>query len=218
MKLLIIEDDAKILSLLEQGFSEAGHICEGASVGEDALYMAQNFSYDVIILDWMLPDIEGITILKELRKQKISTPIIMLTARADIDDRVDGLSSGADDYLVKPFSFKELNARVEVLYKRAISNGVQSINIGDVAIDFSSKRVFKGEKEINLTAKEYELLLLLIKHKNSYLSKFTIEDALWGLEQPSSNAVQVNIYNLRKKLGKELIKSFKGLGYKIEIQ
>jgi len=218
MKLLIIEDDAKILSLLEQGFSEAGHIIEGASLGEDGLYMAQSFSYDVIILDWMLPDIEGIKILKELRKQKISTPIIMLTARADIDDRVDGLSSGADDYLVKPFSFKELNARVEVLYKRVLSNGEQSINIGDVVIDFSSKRVFKDEKEINLTAKEYELLLLLIKHKNSYLSKFTIEDALWGLEQPSSNAVQVNIYNLRKKLGKELIKSFKGLGYKIEIQ
>ncbi len=217
MKILIVEDDKKIAALIAQSFKEANHISEATVSGEEAIYMALEYRYDVIILDWMLSDIEGITVLKELRKKSCTTPIIMLTAKSDIDDRVDGLHSGADDYLVKPFSLKELKARVEVLYKRVLSNGINSITIRDIEINIERKSACRGSEEITLTAKEYDLLLLLIKNRNSYISKYAIEDALWGLEQPSSNAVQVNIYNLRKKLGKDFIRSFKGLGYKVEV-
>lgn len=217
MKILIVEDEKKIAALIAQSFKEANHICEATASGEEAIYMALEYRYDVIILDWMLSDIEGITVLKELRKKSLTTPIIMLTAKSDIDDRVDGLHSGADDYLVKPFSLKELKARVEVLYKRVLSNGINSITIRDIEVNIERKSVCRGSEEITLTAKEYDLLLLLIKNRNSYISKYAIEDALWGLEQPSSNAVQVNIYNLRKKLGKDFIRSFKGLGYKVEV-
>ena len=152
-----------------------------------------------------------------MRKKSITTPVIMLTAKSEVDDKIEGLGWGADDYLAKPFNFKELIARVEALYRRATNGGSNSINIGNIEIDLKTKLVKKANKTINLTAKEYEFLLLLIKNRGSYLSKLTIEDTLWVDEVPKSNAVQVNIYNLRKKLGKGFIKSFKGLGYKIEI-
>ncbi len=173
--------------------------------------------FDVIVLDWMMPNLDGLETLKAMRKKSITTPVIMLTAKSEIDDKIEGLGWGADDYLAKPFNFKELIARVEALDRRATNGGSNSIDIGNIEIDLKTKLVKKANKTINLTAKEYEFLLLLIKNRGSYLSKLTIEDTLWVDEVPRSNAVQVNIYNLRKKLGKGFIKSFKGLGYKIEI-
>ena len=217
MRILIIEDDNNLAKLLMQGFSEAGLSPFRAEDGKEGLYMLEVDSFDVIVLDWMMPELDGLQTLKEIRKKSIATPVIMLTAKAEIDDKIEGLSSGADDYLTKPFNFRELLARVQAQYRRSLSDGSNIINLQDIEVDLNSRCVTKNAKPVNLTAREYDLLLLLLKNRGSYLSKFTIEDSLWIDETPQSNAVQVNIYNLRKKIGKELIKSFKGLGYKIEI-
>lgn len=218
MKILIIEDDEHILSLLKRGFGEYNHSVEVAIDGADGEYMASINSYDVIVLDWMLPSKDGLEVLKELRIKNIKTPIIMLTAKADIDDRVLGLKNGADDYLPKPFSFKELLARVEALYRRTISSGSNTIQIKDIIIDIDSKRVKKDDIELILTQKEYELLLFLVKHKNAMVSNAMIEEQLWSEEEYiNSNVIQVTIYHLRKKIGKDFIKSFRGLGYCVEV-
>lgn len=217
MKILVIEDDEHILSLLKRGFNEYNHSVETATDGADGEYMASLNSYDVIVLDWMLPVKNGLEILQELRAKEIKTPIIMLTAKADIDDRVLGLEYGADDYLPKPFSFKELRARVEALYRRTLTSGSNTIKIKDISIDTKSKRVSKDEEELILTQKEYELLLFLLKNKNAMVSNAMIEEQLWSDEEYiNSNVIQVTIYHLRKKVGKDFIKSFRGLGYRVE--
>jgi len=217
MKILIIEDDEHILSLLKRGFSEYNHSIETATDGADGEYMASLNCYDVIVLDWMLPSKNGLEILQELRVKNIKTPIIMLTAKADIDDRVLGLQNGADDYLPKPFSFKELRARVEALYRRTLTSGSNTIHVKDIVIDIDSKKVKKDEVELILTQKEYELLLFLVKHKNAMVSNAMIEEQLWSDEEYiNSNVIQVTIYHLRKKIGKDFIKSFRGLGYCVE--
>ncbi len=217
MKILIIEDDKHILSFLTRGFEEDGYVVDSAMDGAEGEYMALMHTYDVIILDWMLPSKDGLEIIKSLRKKNITTPTIMLSAKGETRDKISGLRSGADDYLPKPFSFEELLARVEALYRRNISKGGTSIAIGNISIDTNSKIVTRDDEVVNLTAKEYELLLFLLKHKNSMVSNEMIEEQLWNhQEYINSNVIQVTIYNLRKKLGKERIESFRGLGYKIE--
>lgn len=218
MKLLIIEDDKNILESLKCGFEDEGYVVDMAVDGEEGIYQANTNSYDVIVLDWMMPKFDGIEVLEVLRKDGVKTPIIMLTAKANVKDRVKGLSVGADDYLSKPFHFEELFARVEALYRRAYLSHEQSMRVGDITIKTDIKKVYLDEKELILSAKEYELLLFLIKNKNSYVSKFMLSNQLWSDEEfTKSNVVEATIYNLRKKIGKDLIKTFKGLGYKIEI-
>ncbi|DAB34745.1 MAG TPA: DNA-binding response regulator [Sulfurospirillum sp. UBA12182] len=218
MKILIVEDDENILSLLKDGFEEENYIVDVAMDGEDAQYLAQVNNYDTIILDWMLPIQSGIEVLQKLRDENINTPVIMLTAKDEIKNKVVGLKCGADDYLAKPFSFEELQARVEALYRRISFNGSNKIQIQNITIDTDKKIVQKDDAVVNLTLKEYDLLMFLIKNKNSYVSKFMIEDQLWNNQEfIASNVIEVTIFNLRKKLSKELIKNFKGLGYKIEI-
>jgi DNA-binding response OmpR family regulator len=217
MKLLIVEDDENILSFLKRGFSEDGYIVESATDGEEGEYFASHTTYDVIILDWMLPYKNGIEIIKSLRKRNITTPIIMLSAKSETKDKISGLECGADDYLSKPFSYEELRARVDALYRRKVSQGVNEIHINNITINLETKNVKKDDTTIQLTAKEYELLIFLIKHKNTMVSSTMIEEQLWtNQEYINSNVIQVTIYHLRKKLSKELIKSFRGLGYKIE--
>ena len=218
MKLLIIEDDENILSFLIRGFQEEGYIVDSSDDGEEGEYLALTNHYDIILLDWMLPSKDGMQILKTLREKKIITPIIMLTAKGDIDDKVLGLTYGADDYMSKPFSFKELNARALALYRRTISAQSNIIQVKDITIDIDKRIVSKDNKQITFTQKEYELLLFLMKHKNMLVSNMMIEEQLWNTEEfINSNVIQVTIYNLRKRLGKEFIKSTRGLGYKIEV-
>ena len=218
MKILIIEDDENILSFLKRGFEEDGYIIDTATNGEDGEYLATVNTYDLIILDWMLPMKDGMEILSTLRNQKISTPTIMLTAKSEIDDKVSALNIGADDYLSKPFSFKELNARVQALYRRSLSQSDNTIHIKNLIIDINTKVVSKDNEPLVLTHKEYELLLFLIKHKNTPVSNIMIEDQLWNYDDYiNSNVIQVTIYNLRKKIGKEFISSSRGLGYKVEV-
>ena len=217
MKILIIEDDKHILSFLTRGFEEDGYIIDSATDGLDGEYLATINTYDVIILDWMLPSKSGIDILQSLRNKNIDTPIIILSAKGEVKDKISGLKVGADDYLTKPFSFEELQARVEALYRRKISQGTNSIEIANLNINLKEKMVVIDNKQIKLTAKEYEFLLFLIKHKNSIVSKAMIEEQLWNNETYlSSNVVQVTIYHLRQKLGKNIIQSYRNLGYKIE--
>ena len=218
MKLLIIEDDANILSLLQRAFSEDGYIVDSAMDGEEGEYLALINSYDVIILDWMLPQKNGIEVISSLREKNIATPTIMLSAKGETEDKIVGLKHGADDYLSKPFSFTELEARVEALYRRNISQGMTLLKIGDIEIDSDNKIVTKNRQRVELTSKEYELLIFFFKNKNAYVSNSMIEEQLWNnQEYINSNVIQVTVYHLRKKLGKELIKSNRGLGYKVAI-
>lgn len=217
MKILIIEDDENILSLLKDGFEEENFIVETANNGSDGLYLASMNSYDVIILDWMLPQMSGIHILEKIRNEGINTAVIMLTAKDEIKNKVEGLKQGADDYLAKPFSFEELQARVEALYRRTSFKGSNTIQIKNILIDTNKKIVTLDDEVIDLSAKEYELFMFLVKNKNSYVSKFMIEEQLWTSEEIRvSNVIEVTIFKLRKKLSKDIIKNFKGLGYKIE--
>lgn len=219
MKILIIEDDTDILSFLKRGLKEDGYTIDSALNGEDGEYLATVNAYDVIILDWMLPLKSGIEVLKSLRDKNITTPVLMLTAKSETKDKVRGLKTGCDDYLSKPFSFDELEARIQALYRRSLSLNVSNkIVFQDICINIDTKTVTKENKKVNLSSKEYELLMFLIKHKNSFVSKTMIEEGLWNNEEfINSNVIQVTIHNLRKKIGKEFIQSFRGLGYKIEI-
>ncbi|WP_415396098.1 response regulator transcription factor [Sulfurimonas sp. CS5] len=217
MKILIIEDDKNILSLLKRGFEEDGYIVDSATDGEDGEYLATTNRYDVIILDWMLPIKSGIKILSSLRKNKITTPTLMLSAKGETKDKISGLNVGADDYLSKPFSFEELEARVQALHRRSLSSGVNEVQVKNATINISDKVVKIDKMIVPLTAKEYELLMFLIQHKNVMVSNAMIEEQLWNnQEYINSNVIQVTIYHLRKKLGKYFIQSSRGLGYKIE--
>ncbi len=217
MKLLIIEDDDAIVTFLKRGLCEDGHIVDSADNGADGEYLASLYRYDVIILDWMLPEKSGIEVLEALRASGIITPVIMLTAKGDLEDRIMGLNGGADDYLSKPFAYAELLARVEALHRRVVSDGSNRITHGDIVIDTYAKTIIQKGNRIECTKKEYELLLFLIHHRNAIVSSAMIEEQLWNQESfINSNVIQVTIYNIRKKFGKSLIKSYRGLGYKIE--
>ncbi len=217
MKILIIEDDDNLISILKNSFEEENYIVDCATNGNEGQYLATLNQYDVIVVDWMLPNISGIELISNIRKNNIQTPIIMLTAKNEIKDKINGLKTGADDYLSKPFSLAELQARVEALYRRSFLKNSNKIFIKNIIIEVDKKRVFQNNNEINLSAKEYELLIFLVKNKNSYISKYMIEEQLYNNEEfINSNVIEVTIFNLRKKLSKDLIQNFRGLGYKIE--
>jgi len=185
----------------------------------DGEYFACSKKYDVIILDWMLPQKSGIEVLRSLRDKKVSTPILMLTAKDEDTHKIEGLQTGSDDYLTKPFSFGELRARLYALHRRFnndYNNGV--IVLQDVKVDREKNKVYKNDEEIQLSAKEMGLLRLLIDNKNKFVSKSMIEEYIYNSEQHiASNVVSVTIHNLRKKIGNDIIKNFRGMGYKVEI-
>jgi DNA-binding response OmpR family regulator len=217
MKILIIEDDEAILSLLKRGLEEEGMIIDTAKDGEDGEYLAEINHYDIIILDWMLPQKSGIELLKDLREKGIKTPVLMLTAKDAIENKIEGLNEGADDYLTKPFNFDELLARLNAIYRRSVLKGNNKIVIDDIEVDFDSKIIRKNGEVVNLTAKEFELLEFLIANRGSVVSVDMIQDQLWNSDEfINSNVIQVIIYRLRNKLGKDLIKSKRNMGYFIE--
>ncbi len=218
MKILVVEDDPALLSLLIRVFEDEDWVVESANNGKDGLYMAQMHSFDVIVLDWMLPQMDGIEVLKRLRDEKNNTPILMLTAKSDVNFRVEGLKKGADDYLPKPFSVEELIERIKALYRRSTGSGANCIRAGILELDLDSAKVTIEGREVELKKKEYELLLFLLKHKGSPVSNSMIEEQLWDSETfLQSNVIQVTIYNLRKKIGKDLIKTSRGLGYILDV-
>jgi len=221
VNILIVEDDKKIANYSKQGFEEEGFLVDITYSGEDGLEMVEKNSYDTIILDWMLPGISGIEVCKKIREYKIITPVIMLTAKTDISDKVLGLNSGADDYVLKPFSFEELLARVNALSRRAAYKKTDIIRIDDLEVDTQKREVFRKKKKINLTAKEYEIFELLIKNRGHIVKIKNIINVLWENNNDiSSNVVNVYMHHLRHKIDeshkKKLIKTIRKHGFKID--
>jgi DNA-binding response OmpR family regulator len=219
MKILIIEDDIKIINFLKKGLEEECYIVDYSTNGDEGLYLASVNDYDLILLDIMLPIKDGMEVCKALRNENNQTPIIMLTAKDSIEDKIKGLDIGANDYLAKPFSFTELLARIRVQLRT--NNSIQTkISIADLELDLLNKTANRASKNIVLTAKEFTLLEYLIKNKDRVLSETTINSALSSFEDSNmSNIVNVYIYRLRNKIDKnfdkKLIKTVRGIGFKI---
>ncbi|MCT7561705.1 response regulator [Aliarcobacter butzleri] len=219
MKILIIEDDLKIINFLKKGLEEECYIVDFSTNGDEGLYLASINTYDLILLDIMLPIKNGIEVCKSLRSSNIQTPIIMLTAKDSIEDKIKGLDIGANDYLAKPFSFAELLARIRVQL-RITTTTQTKLSIADLELDLLNKTALRSNQNIVLTAKEFSLLEYLIKNKNRVLSETTINEALSSFEDSNiSNIVNVYIYRLRNKIDKnfenKLIKTVRGIGFKI---
>lgn len=220
MRLLLVEDEVKLLEILRQGLEEQAYAVDTADNGLDALHWALNFEYDVIILDIMLPERDGLEVCRELRNKRIITPILMLTARDTVDDRVTGLDSGADDYLVKPFAFKELLARIRALARRDTVHKSTTLVVGDLTLDTLTYQARRGEDTIELTAKEYRLLEFLMLHPHQILSRAVIAEHLWSYDDtPDSNVVDVFIRYLRRKIDdpyeEKAIRTIRGAGYQL---
>ncbi|RBQ31148.1 two-component system response regulator QseB [Arcobacter sp. FW59] len=217
MKILLIEDDYLIGDGIVTGFKKFGFIIdwfEDGFDGKDALMMA---NYDAVILDLTLPNIDGLDILKFWRENKIKTPVIILTARDAINQRVEGLNKGADDYLCKPFSLAELHARVSALIRRNFSEVAEFIEIGDIKLYIAEQKVLKNELEVELTTKEIKILELFMLNKGVVLSREIISEKLYDFDKEiNSNALDVFIHSIRKKVGNKYIKTVYGAGYKLE--
>ncbi|HIP30774.1 MAG TPA: response regulator transcription factor [Sulfurospirillum arcachonense] len=219
MKILIIEDDKKIVNFLKKGLEEESYTVDFSHNGDEGIYLACVNTYDLILLDIMLPIKDGIEVCKSLRNSKINTPIIMLTAKDSIEDKIKGLDAGANDYLAKPFSFSELLARIRVQL-RTLNNSETTLKIADLELNLLTKNAKRGNDIITLTAKEFSILELLIKNKNNVLSETNIKDSITNLDNLNlSNIVSVYIYRLRNKIDKpykkQLIKTVRGMGFKI---
>lgn len=218
MRILLVEDEKDLAAIVKQGLEEDGYIVETAHDGEEGLYMAESFPADAIILDIMLPVMDGLTILKTIRKKGITTPVLLLTARDAIVDKIAGLDTGADDYLTKPFSFPELLARVRSLLRRKGTVKEAIISIDDLEINTASHEVKRAGNIINLSAKEYALLEYLAYNRNKVLSRTDIVEHIYHEETDmDSNVVDVYINYLRNKIDKDftnkLIQTVRGAGY-----
>jgi len=220
MKVLIVEDELKAVDYLKAGFTEQGWSVDIAPDGEEGAFMVREFSYDVIVLDVMLPKMDGFELLRVIRSIS-QTPVIMLTARYHVDDRVRGLREGADDYLTKPFSFIELVERVIALTRRNRSQGSTLIRLADLSVDLVSRRATRAGSRLELTAKEFQLLSLLARRKGEILSKTVIAEMVWDMNFDSNtNVIEAVIKRLRNKLDGpsdiKLLHTVRGMGYLLE--
>jgi DNA-binding response OmpR family regulator len=201
MKLLVVEDHISLQNSIKEGFIKKGFSVDCSSDGEEGLWYAQNHSYDAIILDLMLPKLDGLSVLKQLRADGNSVPTLLLTAKAEIKDRVTGLNLGADDYLTKPFAFSELVARVQALIRRSHSESSNVIEIADLKVDLNKHEVSRNNQNIKLTKREFSLLEFLVLHKNQVVSKLDILDGVFDTgDDKSTNLVDVYISYLRRKI------------------
>jgi two-component system OmpR family response regulator len=221
VRVLIVEDQPKLAALLARGLREEGHAADVAERGEDASWMALAAPYDAIVLDIMLPGVDGLETCRELRRQGVWTPVLMLTARDAIGDRVVGLDAGADDYLTKPFSFEELLARLRALNRRAPAERPVSVEVGDLRLDPAAHRVWRGTTELDLSAKEFALLELLMRRPGNVLTRGQLLEGAWDMSyERRSNIVDVYIGHLREKIdrpfGSDTIETVRGVGYRLK--
>jgi len=221
MRILVVEDDRKVAAFLQKGLREEQYAVDVCRNGKDAVYEVQSHPYDVIILDIMLPGKDGFTICRELRENNVLTPILMLTAKDSLEDKVIGLSEGADDYLTKPFSFEELLARIRALLRRSQDYKTGILKVGDLELDPLRRTVQRAGTPITLSGKEYALLEYLLRNKGIILSQSKIIDHVWDRNYDgTSNLINVYINHLREKIDKDaevkLIKTVRGQGYKID--
>ncbi|HMN00164.1 MAG TPA: response regulator transcription factor [Anaerolineales bacterium] len=224
MRVLVVEDERKISSYLKRGLEEQGYAVDTAFTGLEALDYADAAPYDVIILDILLPEMDGLTACREIRKRGNRTPILMLTARDSVDDRVNGLDAGADDYLVKPFALKELLARLRAMSRRnAEQPKTSTLQLADLTLDTLTRRVRRGDKLIELTAKEYAVLECLLREPERVLTRAQIAEHVWNYDVfNQSNVVDVYIKNLRRKIdggfNLKLIHTIRGAGYRLSAE
>lgn len=221
MRIILIEDDEKISNFIKKGLEEELCNVDTALHAKDALYLCSMNEYDVIVLDWMLPDMDGLEVIENIRLQGIDTPILMLTAKGDIEDRVLGLEKGADDYMPKPFSFLELVTRIKALHRRNRRQIKKYLATGDLKLDSLKREVIRADKPIVLTTKEFKMLEFLLEYKGRVISNTMILDHIWNIqEELQSNVVNVTMYHLRKKIDKgyevDLIETVRGAGYRIK--
>lgn len=220
MRVLVVEDEPKIAAFLKRGLEENAYAVDVARDGEEGLAWAQAFPYDLIILDIMLPKLDGVTLCRRLRAEGNRANILMLTAKDDIEDRVTGLDAGADDYLVKPFAFRELLARLRALQRRGAEQRTTRLQVADLVLDLVSHQAMRGGRTIELTAKEFALLEFLMRHPNQTLSRTVIAEHVWDYDfYNQSNVVDVYIRYLRKKIDDpfelKLIQTVRGMGYRL---
>lgn len=220
MKFLLIEDDAQTASYIQRGLKEHYHVVDHASSGREGFFLAGTNSYDVLIVDRMLPGMDGLTIVKMLRDADVKTPIIFLTTMSGIDDRVDGLNAGGDDYLVKPFAFSELFARVNALVRRPPLSTENMLHIEDLEMDLLRRKVTRAGEVIDLQPKEFMLLELLVRHAGEVVTRTMLLESVWDFAfDPKTNIVETHISRIRSKVDRgrkvELIQTIRGFGYSV---
>lgn len=223
MHILCIEDDHELLEYVQKGLSEQGHVVDSSLNGKDGLFLAMTEKYDVMLIDRMLPETDGMTIIKTLRAAGNNTPILIFSALGEVDDRVKGLRSGGDDYLVKPFAFSELSARIEALYRRVqhSSETETSLHARDVELNLLKREARRGDREIPLQATEFRLLEYLLRNKGQVVTRTMLLEYVWDYHfDPQTNVIDVHVSRLRQKIDEDdaqyLIKTKRGSGYIIE--
>ena len=220
MRILVVEDERKIAGFIRQGLEEHGFGVDASANGNEAFAWATSRPYDVIVLDIMLPGRDGLSILRGLREQKNAVPVILLTARTELNERLDGLNLGADDYMTKPFYVEELVARIHAVCRRTKDEPASLLQVGDLSVNLMTRQVRRGEREIELTAREFSLLERLMRNPGRVFTRTQLLEHVWGYDfDPETNLVDVNIRRLRKKIEDEserpLIETVRGVGYKI---
>jgi len=222
MRILVVEDERRLCNIIKRGLLEEGYAVDTAYDGEDGKYLAETNPYDLIILDIMLPKKDGIEICGELRLKRVNMPVLMLTAKDTVEDRVKGLDAGADDYLVKPFAFNELLARVRALLRREGLSKSPRLQVGDLVLDTLTREVWQGQRKIELTNKEYVILEYFMRHPNMVITRTMLEEHAWDYEFDSmSNLIDVYIRRLRRKIDERgqtsLIQTVRGAGYRLRV-
>ena len=223
MRLLLVEDDGKIASFILKGLHQAGFAVDQVETGEDGLHLALSQSYDAAIIDLMLPGVDGLSLIEEIRRRLIKTPVMILSAKRSVDDRVKGLQTGSDDYLTKPFAFAELLARVRALIRRA--SGVAEptcLVVGELVMDLLARKVTRAERAIELQAREFSLLEYLMRHAGQVVSKTMILEHIWDYRfDPQTNVVDVLVCRVRSKVDREfavkMIHTIRGMGYVLRV-
>ncbi len=220
MRVLVVEDEPKMAELLARGLREEGHAADVAGTGEDALWMARAVAYDAIVLDVMLPGRDGFSVCRELRGAEVWSPVLMLTARDAVDDRISGLDAGADDYLTKPFSFGELLARLRALVRRAPGERPTEVEVGTLRLDPATHQAWRGETELDLSAKAFALLEAFMRRPGEALSRVQLLEAAWDIGfESTSNVVDVYVRYLRERIdrpfGLETLETVRGVGYRL---
>lgn len=218
MRILIVEDEKKVAGFIKKGLEEETYAVDAVYDGEEGLFLAHENSYDLIILDIMLPKVDGLEVLARLRKKKNETPVLLLTAKDSVEDRVRGLNQGADDYLTKPFAFSELLARTRVLLRRGKAEIQTLLQIADLTLDLLSHKVTRDDEEIELTGKEYSLLEYFMRNQEKVLTRTMIAEHVWDYNFDTfTNVIDVYINHLRKKIDKnhpkKLLHTLRGVGY-----
>jgi len=223
MRLLLVEDEKKVASFIKKGLEEEGYAVDHASDGETGVVMGLDGIHDLIILDINLPKLDGLRILTELRRKKIATPVLLLTVRATIEDRVIGLDTGADDYLPKPFSFQELLARVRALLRRRSEAEPPILQVADLSLDPATRLVYRSEEKIELTSKEFSLLDYFMRNQGRVLTRSMIAEHVWDYDfDTTTNVIDVYVNYLRKKIDATreptLIHTIRGVGYVLKVE